>query len=442
MRNIQFLLLTLHQPFQLIIAALLFTYGTSHRKNWPIKTGCSIIVGFTLLRVFLMAIPGLTTNSFLMAILWSIGAFFILFIAIYAAYQISLQMAAYFSTLAYLTQHIAFCTWDAIIPGACYRKPEYKTLLDVAIDVLPAFLIFLGVYLFIYIFIVRSMKKIGYGKISTGQSFFTIFVVLLISIVFSTVVQNSFQHDNYLYRCCRIYAMICCILLLWQQVSFQSKLAQQQEMALQKQLWMRHKAQYDRAADSVKLINHKCHTLKCQLADLKRVIALSENGAEQAAIQEMEKSVSVYDSIIETGNGILDTILTEKSLLCAAQDITFTCVADGRAVGFLEAVDLFSMLGNALDNAEEAVKKLTDRDKRAISVSIFASHGIAIMQVENFYDGKLEFEDALPVTTKDPAYHGYGLKCIRSTAEKYGGTLSIQSENNIFLLRITLPTER
>lgn len=435
------MLATLQQPVQLLAAIIPFTYGKQKREHWLLKVLMVIAVCFAGVKLLFGAMLQFET-AFLTPILWSMGMFLALLFATYAAYKVTLQMAAYFATMAYLTQHIAFCAWDALLPGACYKTPVYKNVLDVITDIAPCFLVFAAVYCMIYFSVVRPIRKTGYGQISIGRSFTTMFVVLLISIVFSAVVQYSFQTGNNLYRYCRVYPMICCWLLLWQQVSFQSKLAQQEEMSLQKQLWMRHKAQYDRAADSVKLINHKCHTLKCQLADLKRVIALSENGAEQAAIQEMEKSVSIYDSMVETGNGILDTILTEKSLLCAAQDITFTCVADGRAVGFLEAVDLFSMLGNALDNAEEAVKKLTDHDKRAISVSIFASHGIAIMQVENFYDGKLEFEDALPVTTKDPAYHGYGLKCIRSTAEKYGGTLSIQSENNIFLLRITLPTER
>ena len=79
---------------------------------------------------------------------------------------------------------------------------------------------------------------------------------------------------------------------------------------------------------------------------------------------------------------------------------------------------------------------------RSISESIFSRHGIAILQVENFYEGDLRFVDGLPVTTKgDPNYHGFGLKSIRSTAEKYGGTVSVQAEDGLFLLRVALPVE-
>lgn len=432
----------LHQPVQLLIAALMFTYKEPKRKFWLIRAVLAAILGFLVLKLCINASPEILLNSFLASLVWSIGSFLILLSIEYSIFDVELKMAAYFTTLAYLTQHVAFCAWDAIQPGAGYNEPHYCSLKDIVVDTFIPFAVFALVYVVIYLLIARPMVKHGYASVSVGYSFTTMIAVLLISIVFSAVVQTSFQHQNYLYRCCRIYSMICCVLILWQQVSFQNKLAQQEELSLQKQLWMRHQAQYERASDSVKLINHKCHALKCQLSELKKLVAQTGNAPENTVLQEIENSVSVYDSIIETGNEILDTILTEKSLLCAANDITFTCVADGKAVGFLEAVDLFSMIGNALDNAEEAVRKLEDHDKRAISVSIFSRHGIAILQVENFYEGDLRFVDGLPVTTKgDPNYHGFGLKSIRSTAEKYGGTVSVQAEDGLFLLRVALPVE-
>ena len=41
----------------------------------------------------------------------------------------------------------------------------------------------------------------------------------------------------------------------------------------------------------------------------------------------------------------------------------------------------------------------------------------------------------------DKGYHGFGLKSIRATAEKYGGILTIQAEDGIFLLRVTIPRD-
>ena len=60
--------------------------------------------------------------------------------------------------------------------------------------------------------------------------------------------------------------------------------------------------------------------------------------------------------------------------------------------------------------------------------------------IENYYDGTLKLEHGLPVTTRDhPMDHGYGMRSIQEIAQKYGGSISVDMENQIFLLSILLP---
>jgi signal transduction histidine kinase len=59
---------------------------------------------------------------------------------------------------------------------------------------------------------------------------------------------------------------------------------------------------------------------------------------------------------------------------------------------------------------------------------------------ENYFEGDIKLANGLPVTTKrDKDNHGFGLKSIRYAAEKYGGTMTINIEENWFILRILLP---
>lgn len=435
------------QPIQLLAALFLFTMQEQKRKHW-LMYGVGVMLGACtfvhLLMECLMLLPAFLRVEFLGSIVWSLGWFAAAAVGVLVVFELpDREMALYITALAYLTQHMAYCVCNAIHPGNGSDRISFETLGDVLGSLILPLVAFTLVYAGVYGCVARPIAKGGINSIGRGKSVVIMLSVLVVSIVFSAAVQNSAQSDAFLFRSCRIYAALCCALMLWGQVDLHNRLTQERETALQKQLWVRHRAQYDRAAASVKLINHKCHALKCQVAELRKIVSTNNIDAEQLMLRQIEDSVSVYDSIVETGNEILDTILTEKSLLCAANNITFTCVADGKAVRFLEAVDLFSLLGNALDNAEEAVRTLEDADKRAISVSIFSGHGVAILQVENFYEGQLTFVDGLPVTTKgDPEYHGFGLKSIRSTAQKYGGAVSVQADNGIFLLRVTLPLDR
>ena len=137
---------------------------------------------------------------------------------------------------------------------------------------------------------------------------------------------------------------------------------------------------------------------------------------------------------------MLDTVLTEKSLYCEAHQINLTCVADGRPLAFLDSTDIYTIFGNALDNAIESVIQLPDPEKRVIAVSVWARGGLLLFQFENYYEQSLTFEDGLPVTTKENnGYHGFGIKNIRYAAKKYGGQLFINTERNLFLLRVTIP---
>lgn len=46
----------------------------------------------------------------------------------------------------------------------------------------------------------------------------------------------------------------------------------------------------------------------------------------------MEQEIRSYEAQNKTGNEVLDTILTSKSLYCQQHGITLTCVADGAAL--------------------------------------------------------------------------------------------------------------
>jgi sensor histidine kinase regulating citrate/malate metabolism len=117
-----------------------------------------------------------------------------------------------------------------------------------------------------------------------------------------------------------------------------------------------------------------------------------------------------------------------------------TCMVDGQQLGFMENGDIYAMFGNALDNAISAVMELDDPDKRVITIKMVMQDRVLMIQVQNYFDHPLQFRDGLPKSTQtDSQTHGYGMKSMRYTAEKYNGALNIKTENGIFDLKILLP---
>ena len=201
-------------------------------------------------------------------------------------------------------------------------------------------------------------------------------------------------------------------------------------------LWKKEQEHYRLSKETIALINQKCHDLKHQIYALRG----TDVQEREAYLEEIAASVRIYEAIVKTGNEALDTILTEKSLYCKEKGITLSCVADGEGLSFIHTVDLFAILGNAIDNAIEAVSCICQEEMRCIDVLIYRRKGLLVINVVNPLQEQLVYEDDLPVTTKaDKGFHGFGLRSIKYMAKKYDGVLRIQEEAGCFSLMVLLP---
>lgn len=212
--------------------------------------------------------------------------------------------------------------------------------------------------------------------------------------------------------------------------------ARQEVTALQNILQTQYE-NYRHSEETVELINRKYHDLKHQIALLRRD---AQEGHSLKYLDRVEQEIRAYEAENKTGNRVLDTILTSKSLHCQKNGIQLTCVADGEALDFMDVMDLSALFGNALDNAIEAVCTLPEPEQRLIHLSVARQKGFVSLRVENRCREELTITNSLPSTTKaDKGLHGYGLKSIVATVEKYGGSAQIHAENGWFELRVLLP---
>lgn len=400
----------------LLIICVLFLIPLEKRRRFPLRlaAGAALCIALSLL------FPH--TNLKYIVELAAAGAF------VYSVCAVSPQDAAYCAVCAYATQHFAHALYLFL-----FRADRGAPQLS-----LPYLLCCAGPYVLFYFLFARKLPENGHYHVDIKFSLVSTILVLVFALWLSDVAGSYFALDSSpLYYVCKAYAMLCCFFVLWVQVAHRQKLRIQREFDLQQQLWSKQKAQYELSRTNIDLINRKCHDLKHQVAALRTVVPDDER---EKYLAEIENSIQIYDSTIETGSEVLDTVLTEKSLYCEQHRISMTCVADGSKLDFLDPVDVYALLGNAIDNAIEAVSALPDREQRLISVSVWSSRGLLLIQCENYYDHPLTFEDGLPVTTKEQdGYHGFGIRSIQYTVEKYGGCMTVHPENGLFVLRLSIP---
>lgn len=290
--------------------------------------------------------------------------------------------------------------------------------------------------------LVRGMLHEGDFLMSRRKVLFSLVILLLFLMMANYqfifwLLGNDGSKSQNMVMVFRILVGLCALVILYLQNDIEKRQQAQQELEVLNQMWHHQQDQYRLSKENIDIINRKCHDLKHQMAALR---TLQDKAEIDRQVAEMENAVMIYDSVIRTGNPVLDVVLTEKSLFCDAHQINMTCLVDGKMLDFIDTVDLYTIFGNALDNAIESVMQQKDKQKRIIQVAAYEEQGMLLIRFRNYCDNAPRIVDGLPVTSKEDAgYHGFGLKSIRHTAEQYGGGIAIQTGSNFFSLQILMP---
>lgn len=222
------------------------------------------------------------------------------------------------------------------------------------------------------------------------------------------------------------------ILFLFYRISYL-----RQEEGMLKYLQSEKEKQYEYSKQNMDVINQKCHDLKRQIQALR----FSGDAEREKLYQETQAAADFFDYIVKTDNEMLNTILTEKGLICHNKRIRLTCTAKGGVFSRISVIDLYTMLSNAIDNAIECVEKYEEEEKKIISVHISQIGAMNCVMIENYFDGELNYQSGQLMTSKeDTDYHGFGVRSIQMLAKKYKGDTRISHTNNTFSLQIMLPS--
>ena len=190
--------------------------------------------------------------------------------------------------------------------------------------------------------------------------------------------------------------------------------------------------------------------------DMKNTLAVigqlsKEKGELQEYLADLNQTFDRLDMRFRTGNTVADTLLNMK--YHEAVRLIPDLVMDTDRLVFpqdlkIHSYDIGIILGNAVDNAVRACRKLKEKEPEADVFIRFVSRqkgNLLVLTVENRFDGKLVRKpgEEFPVTDKpDKENHGMGLANIKNTVEKYHGTMDYMVKGKVFILSMMMKNER
>lgn len=409
---------------QILLIELLFCLRLPRRKLFWLR--------FLPTATVYLALPVVVPGGFFAPFLrwgWFTFGFLAMFVLsgvlIWFCFQINVRQAVFYSCVAHTLQHMVHClhvisglmlplSFEAqqLVQLLCftvtcvivYRLLRHRFRGSETVDLQNNYLVLFGLVSTLIIYVVSFWVSVKEGK-HAGEYFFDFFTCLLLLIILLDI--------------------------------FRIRRAEREQMIMER-LLRQEQEQHTVSRATVDVINRKCHDLRHQIAALRH---MSEDEKEKS-ISELEKAVMIYDGFPKSGNPDLDIVLAEKSLLAEKQQVSVRCIVDGSKLSFMALEDMYSLMGNALDNAIEAAGKEENPARRIVSVHVAARGNLVSIHLDNPCSTQPVFLDGLPVTSKsDKDYHGYGMRSMRYLCEKYGGVLTTGWEDGLFSLDILLPMD-
>lgn len=342
--------------------------------------------------------------------------------------------AAYVCAIGQLWQHLLYSLSSIIF--TLLEMSGHPVDHSSAVVTLTVFFAYAAAYLLMFLILPKVFRSLV--SLQGNQEVLIAGLLLPIPLMVMNLLIISLPHEPLSELYLRIDAALLCVIAYLLMLSLHKTRLARLEADQIREANLRLKEQYEFKKEVIDQVNIRAHDLKKQLSRLEATGA----GMDLTVIEEIRRALSEYDGLASTGNEALDLILGDASGRCRQAGIRFTWLLDGKALGFLEPIDLYAIFGNLLDNAITAASDVPEPENRMISLNSTRRGDFLYVTVVNSFANALSFEGQLPKTTKkDAANHGFGMKSVRSSLKKYGGEMRISVEDQLFNVSFMLKTK-
>ena len=409
---------------ELLVGSLIFLFAAEKRKwfyLWltAVFFGCPLLVWFMPMhdQIFYSLVGTLVKNLAIMGLtILGMGLCF------------RLPFRGLFSACVsgYAVQHIAFQTF-MLLRHFSWAKAIVETgitgtlMIQIPVDVI--------IYAVCLVTLGRFVARHKCYQRVDGRIVSLAFLIIMIGIGLRRVTQYFNEWESITIP---LYAIVSCILALTIQYILFLDMEKQRENEAIQLMWQEERKQYQISKENQELLHIKYHDWKHQLLGFQGKIPQEE-------IRKMEEAMKTYEGMYDTGNEALDVVLTQFHWRCLKRGISMNFAGNGKMLPEMEVTDIYSLFGNAIENAMEAVEREQDPEKRVIDIFLDRKGDLTVVEVSNYYNGNIRMTEGLPVSSKkEEGFHGFGVKSMKQITEKYGGGMSVSVEKDEFHLRFWL----
>lgn len=152
---------------------------------------------------------------------------------------------------------------------------------------------------------------------------------------------------------------------------------------------------------------------------LSAIQALNDDPQIENYVAALSQQLADYSRNCHSGNKLLDVIIHKYTVDCKMRGIQFEYDVKVCNLSQLEDIDLVAILGNLMDNAVAAAENSTEK---TVSLNTVHRNSYSVIILTNSCDTPpKQIGNRLLSTKPDSQSHGFGLKSVEKTIQKYQG---------------------
>lgn len=181
------------------------------------------------------------------------------------------------------------------------------------------------------------------------------------------------------------------------------------------------------------------HDIKNHMCLLKTFFDNKDYDKFDEYFKRINEHVDKLGNKVSVNNDIVDAVINRYYAQAQKYDIAMDVKGHFPKKCNISIYDLCTIFSNLLSNAIEAAR---ESDRKEIEVScMFREQEEIIIVVSNFYKDILKDENGNLITKKkDKKMHGLGLENVSDFVSKNNGYITINDENNKFVVSVVLKT--
>lgn len=196
---------------------------------------------------------------------------------------------------------------------------------------------------------------------------------------------------------------------------------------------------YNSMPENYNIQRQRTHEYKNQIVCMDMLMKKKDYSKLEDYIGNISDGLDAQLDMVDTNNDVVNAIFNAKYYEAIKNDVLVVLKINDLSDIKISDNDIVTILSNLLDNAIEAAKQC-NIGKRIVKIKMLYEDAVLSIAVSNSYKAEpvLTEDGYIRTTKKDREEHGWGMRNVVATLEKYNAEYIIDYKNGEFVFSIIM----